>query len=129
MSMTGTHKALYMLWSSFGVPAYLAGHVPEGAEFPYITFSVSAGDAMEQDVLAAFNWHRAAPGVNVNMERAALMDRIAAAIPSEGVLIPTGDGRLFVYRNSAGFQQYYDDPEDAAIIGGRTSYIISFLTV
>ena len=35
-------------------------------------------------------------------------------------------GMLALYRNSAGFQSYYDDPEDAAVIGGRTSYEIAF---
>ena len=129
MSMTAVHKALYSFWSQFGCAAYLAGHVPDDAEFPYITFSVGAGDALAEDVLTAFDWHRAENGVNVNAERAELMDRIQLALPPEGRLIEAGEGRLFLYRNGSSFQSYYDDPEDQAVIGGRTSYIIKFLTI
>lgn len=42
--MTDVHQALHAFWSSFGVPAYLSGHVPDGASLPYITFEV--GDAL-----------------------------------------------------------------------------------
>ena len=81
MSMTAVHKALYSFWSQFGCAAYLAGHVPDDAEFPYITFSVGAGDALAEDVLTAFDWHRAENGVNVNAERAELLDKIQLALP------------------------------------------------
>lgn len=130
--MTDVHKALTAFWGSFSfggeaIPAYLSGHVPDGAAFPYITFEVADGSAMSRSVLTAIVWCRAVSGLNVNAQRAAILDSIAAAIPEEGTLVRLpGGGMLALYRNSAGFQSYYDDPEDASVIGGRTSYEIAF---
>ena len=81
---------------------------------------------MSRSVLTAIVWCRAVSGLNVNAQRAAILDSIAAAIPEEGTLVRLPGGMLALYRNSAGFQSYYDDPEDAAVIGGRTSYEIAF---
>ena len=130
--MTAFHRALTQFWARFtvddvAVPAYLSGHVPDGAVFPYITFDVARPDTMNKTVLTAFDWHQAASGVNVNAERAALLDQIAAAIPQEGVKLPFGDGFAILERNTADFQTYYDDPDpESGIVGGRTSYIARF---
>ena len=129
--MTDVHKALTAFWGSFSfgeeaIPAYLSGHVPDGAAFPYITYEVADGSAMSRSVLTAIVWCRAVSGLNVNAQRAAILDSIAAAIPEEGTLVRLPGGMLALYRNSAGFQSYYDDPEDAAVIGGRTSYEVAF---
>lgn len=129
--MTDVHKALTAFWGSFSfggeaIPAYLSGHVPDGAAFPYITYEVADGSAMSRSVLTAIVWCRAVSGLNVNAQRAAILDSIAAAIPEGGTLVRLPGGMLALYRNSAGFQSYYDDPEDAAVIGGRTSYEIAF---
>lgn len=130
--MTQYHQALTKFWSQFtsggeAVPAYLSGHVPDWAKFPYITFEVAMPDAMGSIPLTAFSWHQADKysGVNVNAERAALLDQIAAAIPVEGVVLPVGNGFAVLQRNTANFQSYYDDPDpSSAIVGGRTSYIV-----
>lgn len=132
MSMTAFHRALTQFWSQFtsgGNPAsaYLSGHVPDGAKFPYITFDVAIPNAMGEIPLTAFNWHQAESGKNVNAERAALLDQIAAAIPVEGARLPFGDGFAVLERNTADFQSYYDDPDpESAVVGGRTSYIVRF---
>lgn len=127
--MKAFHQALYAFWSQFGVPAYLFGHVPDGAEFPYITFDASVGDFSGSDVLTAFCWHKARSGANVNAERAALLDAIADAIPVGGTLIAFQGGAAKIYRNSAGFQSYYDDPEDKSVVGGRISYEVHYYNV
>lgn len=129
--MTSYHQALTAFWSKFtsggnAVTAYLSGHVPDNAPFPYITFDVAKPDAMGAIPLTAFNWHQAESGKNVNAERAALLDQIASAIPVEGVKLLCGDGFIILERNTADFQSYYDDPEDDSVIGGRTSYIARF---
>lgn len=125
--MTETHKALYAFWSSFGVPAYLTGHVPENTPFPYITFEVVASESFAVSNLSAICWFKAKSGVNVNKERAEMLDAIARAIPDEGTLIDTDSGKLALRRNY-NFQSYYDDPEDKSVVGGLTSYQISFYT-
>ena len=129
--MTSYHQALTAFWSKFtsggnAVTAYLSGHVPDNAPFPYITFDVAKPDAMGAIPLTAFNWHQAESGKNVNAERAALLDQIADAIPVQGVRLPFAGGFAVLDRNQANFQSYYDDPEDPAIVGGRTSYIVRF---
>lgn len=131
MTMTSFHQALTKFWSQFtvggdAVPAYLSGHVPDGSAFPYITFEVARPDALGETVLTAFDWHQAVSGLNVNAERTALLDQIAAAIPTEGVKLSFGAGFAILQRNMADFQSYYDDPEEDSVVGGRTSYIVRY---
>lgn len=130
--MRDVHVALMDFWESFGVPAFLSGHVPEGQPFPYITILPVQGDAFGEMVLTAFDWHRignpATSIGNVMAERADLMDKIAQAIPTQGKKIPLPAGFLILNRNPDDFQSYYDDPDDEATIGGRTSYIIRYYT-
>ena len=57
--MTSLHQKLFAFWSQFThdgkpIPAYYAGMVPNNAQFPYITFSVSRGDAFSQGINTAF---------------------------------------------------------------------------
>lgn len=130
--MKSVHIALMDFWEQFGLPVFLSGHVPEDQPFPYFTIEIGQSDAFSDSVLTAFDWHKIPnpeeSNANIMAERADLMDRIAAAIPPQGVKIPLPAGLLILFRNSADFQTYYDDPEDESVIGGRTSYEIRFLT-
>ncbi len=109
------------------VKAYLSGHVPDDAVFPYITFDVARGEEFSSTFLTVFDWHKADSGKNVNAERADLMDAIAEAIPQSGVLLEMSNGGYIeLLRNGADFQTYYDDPEDKTVIGGRTAYMVNF---
>ena len=127
MSMTGVHRALYAFWSQFA-PAYLSGHVPDDASYPYITFSVESTQPIGYTFLVAQDWHKAESGVNINAERAEMMDKIAEAIPPDGVKLTAGDGCIVLSRTD-GFQSYYDDPQDPAVIGGRTQYRVQYYTM
>lgn len=126
--MTDTNAALYQFWAGFNLPAYLSDAVPSNAQLDYITFEAVDGDAMTGTILTAFNWHRRTP--NVNAERAGVLDEIARAIPVNGVrlALPSG-GFLMLYRNSAEFQSYYEDPNDPNVVAGRTSYEVQFYHV
>ena len=142
------HRALFQFWSGFGVPAYLQGHVPlrvnadgsivkdEDGRYvpidpPYITFEVEAGDLFATSYMSAYNWHRSFSGTNVNRDRAQLLDRIAKAIPTEGVLLPLDNdaGAIVLERNPAGFQSYYDPDDEDGIVAGRTQYAVTFYTL
>lgn len=85
------------------------------------------GEAFTTGVLYAFDWHKAQSGVNVNAQRAALMDKIASAIPVEGRKIALEDGYIVISRDNS-FQAYYDDPDDKSIVGGRTAYLLRYYT-
>lgn len=130
--MKSVHIALMDFWEQFGLPVFLSGHVPEDQPFPYFTIEIGQADAFSDSVLTAFDWHKIqnpeTSNANIMAERADLMDRIAAAIPPHGVKIPLPAGFLILFRNSADFQTYYDDPEDESVLGGRTSYEIRYLT-
>lgn len=126
--MTGVNRALCQFWGSFGIPAYLQDSVPSNAKLPYVTFEAVDGAALSHMVLTAFNWHKRTP--RVNTERDAFLDLVAAAIPEGGRRIDLPDGGfLMLYRNSAGFQQYYRDPADRNVVAGRTSYEITYYHV
>ena len=122
--MTELAAALYDFWSGFGVPAYLQDNVPDNAVLPYITYELTRGDGMSATVLVAHNWHQKAAGGNA--ARHEVMDAIARAIPPQGRRVPVGHGFVMLYRNDATFQTDVTDPEDPAVIGGRTSYEVHF---
>lgn len=138
MSINSIHRSLFAFWSSFvytapngerkKLKAYLAGHVPDDAAFPYLTFDVARGEEFSSTYLTVFDWHKSdGTGRNVNAERADLMDAIAEAIPNSGILLEMSNGGYIeLLRNSEDFQTYYDDPEDKTVIGGRTSYRVNF---
>lgn len=121
-------KALYAFWSGFGIPAYLSDSVPHDAVYPYITYEVVSGAATSRTILTATAWHKKAPQGNV--ERSAMLDQIAAAIPEGGRILPLdGGGFVILYRNDTNFQADTWDDDDDTILGGRTSYQINNYTV
>lgn len=124
--MTALHKALYSFWSSFGMPAYIAGEVPDDAQFPYVTFEVQEGAAFGQTYLTAIGWFYDSGTVNV--QRAAFLDAVKEAIGPGGVKIDSGGAFCILYPNDANFLSYYDDPEDEHVLGARVSYLIRYYT-
>lgn len=123
--MHDLQQALAAFWGQFA-PAYLAGQVPDGARFPYITFDAVRPDALGAAPLAAILWCRRGSGVDAQAQRAQILDRIAAAIPVEGNRLAVGNGFVLLERNGSQFQSIYNDPEDRGVIGGRTAYILRY---
>ena len=126
--MKELQEALETFWSQFA-PAYLAGLVPDGTPFPYITFDAARPDALGAVPLAACLWLRREPGFDAQSRRATVLDRIAAAIPPEGVRLPLGDGFALLERNPADFQTLLADPEDPAVLGGRTACLLRYFSL
>ena len=126
--MTALQNALYAFWASFGVPAWSQDTVPENAELPYITFEVVSGDALASTITGATLWLRdLVDGTSVNQRRAAVMDRIAEAVPPSGARLDAGkSGYLMLYRNGGNFQRNVQDPEDRKVVGGRTMLEVHF---
>ena len=123
--MTGLHQALYSFWSQFSyggeqIPAYLTGHVPEGAAFPYITFDVTVPSAFYASIVTATVWCRASSGFNVNAQRAAILDSIDRAIPEADARIDYPGGFAMLRRGSGDFHAYVTDEEDKSVVGGMT---------
>ena len=123
--MTGIHQALYAFWSQFSyggkpIPAYLQGHVPEDAAFPYITFDVASGRAFATSVVTATVWCRAESGANVNAQRAAILDSIDRALPEGDLRIDIPGGFVMLRRGSGDFHNYITDEDDKSVVGGVT---------
>lgn len=139
--ISAVHKALYDFWSALGIPVYLHGKVPQKngeivTSYPYMTISVAGGSDFSQDVLTVLCWHKNDKNAflwscnSANAERNKLLDKIAAAVPAEGVLLNlSGGGKLFLYRSDSSFQSFYDDPQDGSVIGSRTAIIAKYLTI
>lgn len=125
--MTDLKRALYEFWSQFGVPAYLSDCVPDGAELPYITYTVTNSPAMGVALVNAFNYHAKKP--TGNTDRSHLADAIAAAIPEKGVKLLIGSGGFITMFRNSDFQSIYQDPVDSDVIGVRTSVEVHFYTM
>lgn len=125
--MTNFHTALLEFWQQFGLPVFMQGNVPDDQPFPYLTIDVIRPAAMTATVLAAYSWHQRSEATPQPMaERAALLDRIAAAIPESGCVLQFGGGHAVLHRNAAQFQSYEVDADDASVIAGRTSYELTY---
>lgn len=129
--MTTFHQAMTAFWSQFfadgaPIPAYIAGMVPSGASFPYITYDVSINPAFSSGLSIAHVWLRRENGESPIPKCAAILDSIAQAIPDAGVRVPVGKGCVVLYRNDASWQSYVQDPENPEVLGGRISYQINY---
>ena len=123
--MTGLHQALYSFWAQFSyggepIPAYLHGHVPEGAVFPYFTFDVTDSRAFATSVVTATVWCQASSGVNVNAQRAAILDSVDRALPEADLRLDFPGGFAMLRRGSGDFHSYITDEDDKSIVGGVT---------
>jgi hypothetical protein len=136
--MRDMHKTLYKFWSQFTldgapIPAFPTGRVPDGQAFPYITFEVVEGEYFSTAFPVAVLWCQKPPEANINIQdqRATLMDQVAEAIPLGGVWLTMPGGGVILRRNGANWLRYYDPPPDDVptgepVIGGRISYSIQF---
>ena len=123
--MTGLHQALYSFWAQFtyggeAIPAYLQGHVPEGAAFPYFTFDVTDSRAFATAVVTATVWCQASSGVNVNAQRAAILDSVDRAMPEADLRLDFPGGFAMLRRGSGDFHSYITDEDDQSVVGGVT---------
>ena len=89
--MTNTAKALYQFFSSFGIPAYAIGNVPEDETVPYITYQLREPNWRDQSQIYAEVWYRSTSMVQINRKT----DEIRAAI-GEGISIPTSGGAIYL---------------------------------
>lgn len=129
--------ALYEFWSSFtddGAPieAYLRGHAPDDALFPYITFENIQGAAFGRAPTMAFIWIQQSPGINVKEKRDSFFAQVKAAIPESGRILRYDGGMAVLYRNRDDFVASYNPPDDEGSVtafpvrGGYVSYEIAF---
>lgn len=127
--MTTLHQALFKFWASLGLPVYLQGRTPDGAQFPFVSLNIGNPSGLNVTTLTAFVWLKDT-GNGAYAERARFMDEVEKLIPIEGVLLEITGGYVEMYRNPGDFMSYYDDPDtDSNVIGARIAYRIIYYHV
>lgn len=107
MSKPNKEQALQSFWASFNIPAYDESTVPDGAELPYITYSVSINDFKVPVVMTANIWYKDTSWSDIT----AKYNEIADAIGIGGKMIPYEEGAIWLYKGSP-FAQRVRDEDD-----------------
>jgi len=100
-------QALQQFWSSFGLPAYDQYTVPQSAQTPYITYSVSETDFDYTSALTASLWYRSSSWEEITLKSYEISKNISRG----GKVIPIDDGKVWIYRGSP-FSQRMSDVDD-----------------
>ena len=81
-------QAVHSFWSSFGLTAYDENSVPDNAQLPYITYSLSV-DTFNNTILNTINiWYRSTSWMNVTNKAKEIINTITDG----GISIPTDKG-------------------------------------
>ena len=99
--------ALYTFFSGFGLDAYPEDTVPDDAQLPYITYSISIPDWENPTSLYANVYYRSASFAGIS----AKVGEIDEAI-GPGAVIPLDDGAIWLYKGTpfAQFMPMAGDP-------------------
>ena len=108
-------EALYTFFASFGLPAYAADFVPDGAPFPRITYGLVTGDYGAEHSVPASLWYRTDTLTGIF----AMVDRIAETVGLGGVKLPCDGGHIHLYRGTP-WAQLLRDPDDDKV---RRAYL------
>lgn len=117
-------KALYQIYSSFGLTAYEENSVPVEAQMPYITYEVATDniDSENNIALVADLWYKSDSWSGIN----AKADEISKALTG-GIKKATDDGFIILYRSSP-FSQNMTDDSDQSIKRKHLNVECMFIT-
>ena len=101
-------QALHQFWSSFDVVAYDENTVPEKAELPRITYSVSIGGFDSNVAMSASVWDRSTSWKGVTD----IAHKIAHRLAQGGQTIRYDDGLMWI-RKGTPFMQRMADTDDS----------------
>lgn len=105
--MKQTMEALKAFFSSFGLPAYLSGNIPDNVKMPYITYDLVEPEPLSTATMNASVWYRSTGTTEVALKA----DEIKAAI-GNGRDIQTESGVIHLFRdNGVPFCQIMNDPD------------------
>lgn len=102
--MINTAQALYEFWSSFGLPAYTEGTIPDELVLPYITYSLVETEPLEAGTHYAKVYYRSTS----NEALLRKVDDILATIGDKGCRINCQGGYV-VLRKATPTVQLMDD--------------------
>lgn len=127
-------RALWDFWAQFdlngaAIPAFQSGAVPDGQEFPYITFEAPRADTMATMPMTAFCWLRNDDQAVSAAQRIAWFEAVEKAIPYQGLSLPLSVGFLMLHRGSGDFLYPGTDEEDRSVLSGRVGYEVTYYTM
>lgn len=97
-------QAIHAFWSSFGLTAYDENSVPDNAQLPYITYSLSY-DSFDNNVpMTASLWSQSTSWTTITNVANAISDYIG----EESTILPTDKGGVRIWRGSPFYQRMGD---------------------
>lgn len=117
-------QAIHEFWSSFGLTAYDETILPDSAQMPYITYSISTGDIDDTQVLNASIWYRSTSWKEITEKEKEIAEYIAK---NGHVVLKLDNGYLWLVKANT-FSQRMSDPDDSMV---RRMYLMinaEFLT-
>ena len=100
-------QAIHSFWSSFGLTAYDENTVPDNADLPRITYSLSKAYFDEPVMLSASLWYKSTSWAEITQKAA----QIGEAIGLGGKVLKTDDGYIWLKRGVP-FAQRMSDEDD-----------------
>lgn len=105
--MKETAQALYQFFSSFDIPAYEENSVPDDAQLPYITYTLTDPEWTDVASVNASVWYK---GTSL-AELSEKVDQIKKKVTG-GYRIPTSSGCVFLYMDTPFAQIQNADEEN-----------------
>lgn len=116
-------QTIHSFFASFGLPAYEESAVPDGAEMPRITYSVSTSAFLEgETALTGSVWYRSTSWRDAN----AKANEISTRIGQGGIVLRCDGGAIWLKRGTPFAQSVADD--DDAIRRKYINITAEFLT-
>lgn len=101
-------QVIHAFWSNFGLTAYDENSVPDNAQLPYITYSVSYDTFGNNVAMTASIWQKSTSWVLVTQTAKAISDYITDG----GVLLSTDNGNIWVRRGTPFYRRMGQDEKD-----------------
>lgn len=115
---------IYTFLSGFNIPAYAATSVPDGAEFPYLTYELATGDFMGGELAMAVDlWYRGDSEAEPNAKAREIAERVT----SGGRIIAFDGGAVWIKKGSP-FCQSMGDSTDDKIKRRYINLTVEFIT-
>lgn len=116
--------AVHDFWSSFGLPAYDEGTVPQNAQMPYITYHVTTGALNDGILMTASLWYYSTTWADIARKSA----DIAEAIYNQEKPKKINGGYMWTSLGSP-FAQRMTDPNDMVrriVLQVRTEFLTAY---
>lgn len=116
MSLKLYQRSLVAFLKETGLPVYLAGQVPKGAAFPYITLTAAYAPFAQAAAVTVTAWFCEA---NAHTRCIELLDALCTAIPEGGTLLHYHGGMAVIRRAGGSFATLVNDEHIRDACGGR----------